>query len=89
MSNYRDRIDADIKVSASYGDNGIQGVIVVWTGGEIAGISKEVLEKADERFVQREGDFIQMDNLRVQIVDFDETEGVYLVKRVDHADPSL
>ena len=84
MSNLRDRIDAVIRVNASYGDDGVKGVIVIWEGGEIAGISNELLEKADEGFFQRDGEFIQIADLRVKIVDFDER--VYLVKRVTDAD---
>lgn len=81
MSGFNKRIDARIEVLASYGDTRVVGTIAIWEGGEIAGISKEFLEDADGRFVQRDGDFIQIGDLRVQIVDFDER--AYLVKKAN------
>lgn len=75
-------ITAYIRVSAIYGDDGIKSTHVSWEGGDIAGISGAFMDDADESYVQRDGDFITIGNLHVQLVRYDGRTDTYLVKRV-------
>lgn len=73
-------IDATIIVKGQYDASGAKTVTVTWQGGETAGISKELMDDADGRLLQRNGDTVVAGDLRLHIVGFDGR--TYLVRRM-------
>lgn len=83
-------INGIIRFQARYSADGTtEAVVAQWEGGDIVGISAELLEQADPRFLSRMGDIIHICQYTVKIV---EIEGnpprTYICERVETASVS-
>ena len=61
-----------------------ENLIFMWEGGDIIGITEELLSAADSRFIQRDGDELTIGQFKLKIIDHYPSLAIYLAQRVNH-----